>query len=382
MVRMTSSDKIDTRNRVAKMDAVDVLDRKLVMVSESTDDQVDFTKTHIYRQLRPLLTLMRIFGVFFRRNTNTDGSTNTEITVVYCAFISLIMILNVARSFTVYRVADQFDHVLVQRVLFTIWSTECTCKALLMFVYCFSQDGLPLFFREWYIVCKDNKLDSFSLVMMKKYIVLALVFILVNSVVFTLVLIYVPMLEHIYLDVVWRDASKSDLKFIYKIVLGGLAILNSSSSMFPVSIFLVLSCAVAKRLRKFTEEFSASVKEDDFHDSLQDFRLRHQSLCTLVEILDRIFAPMMAAVFFANIPMFCLVLYTMVTSIDIHISLVLINLFWLSFILLQMTIVSVTAAFVNVKVSSVTIRLFVWGFTPYQQYFSYLTATAHTSRFL
>ena len=315
------------------------------------DEDDNYTDLKAYKQLCPLLSLMRIFGLYFKRCHNKHGHLRTECWMVYCMLISCVMILNVLRSFTVYRFGDEFNHALVQKLLFTIWSSECALKGILLIVFCYRMDGLPQFFKKWKSTCHNVRLDKLCLLMMKKYIFLTFLFMLANSVVFILVLMYVPILDNIYLEVVWRDALMYGKKWIFKTVLGVFAILLSTSSMLPVSLFVVLSCAVGKEMNQFTKGLVAAMYDEDFHGKFEDFRLRHQNLATLVDILDRIFAPMIAAVYSANIPMFCLVLYTMVTSIEIHLSLLLINVFWLGFILLQMTIVSITAAWVNVQVT-------------------------------
>ncbi|KAL4225658.1 Trehalose receptor [Mactra antiquata] len=319
---------------------------------ENKMESKDFSYAKIYEQLKPLLVCMRLFGLYFKRIRTRKGRPYMEPVVLYCFVVNFMLVLNVVRSFTVYRFADHFDNVMVQKLLFTIWSFECAFKGLLMMWNCFKQEGLPKFFCEWDSNFANLNLDKMCLFMMKKYIFLAFLFIIVNSVVFTLILIYVPVLEQIYLEVIWKDALTFGNQLVFKIVLGVLAVLNSSSSMFPVSLFVVLSFAIGKRLKKYTDELTLSIAQDDFHGRIEDFRLRHQNLCSLVNILDHVFAPMIAAVYSANIPMFCLVLYTMVTTIEIHVSLLLINLFWLCFIMLQMTIVSVTAAWVNVMAHS------------------------------
>ena len=318
----------------------------------ASNDRDDYSDVKAYRQLRPLLIAMKMSGLYYKRCPDKYGRLRTEGCICYCAFIISIMVTNVLRSFSVYRFGDEFNHALVQKVLFTIWSSECALKGILLAVFCYREDGFPHFFARWKSTCHDDRLDKLCLVMMRKYMILTFLFIMANSVVFILVLMYVPVLDNIYLEVVWRDALFYGRKYIFKIVLGVLAPLLSTSSMLPVSLFVVLSCAIGKQMNKFSEEMKLALSTEEFHGRIEDFRLRHQKLCSLIEILDLIFAPMIAAVYLANIPMFCLVLYTMVTSIEIHISLLLINMFWLCFILLQMTIVSITAAWVNVQVST------------------------------
>ncbi|XP_052798262.1 uncharacterized protein LOC128230217 isoform X1 [Mya arenaria] len=312
----------------------------------------NFANTEIYRQLRPLLICMRLFGLFFRRTIDTKGRPYMEPVVMYCFIVNFLNVLNAIRSFTVYSSSDEFDSVMVQKLLFTIWSSECTFKGLLLMWNCYKQDGLPKFFLEWDAVCGNVKLSKVCMFMMKKYIFLSFIFIGVNSIVFTLTLIYVPMLETIYLEVVWKNALEFKNNLHFKMILTFLAVLNSSSSMFPMSLFIVLSFAIGRRLKKYTDELVLAMSFEGFNEKLEDFRIRHQNLCKIVHILDSIFAPMLAAVYIANIPMFCLVLYTMVTTLDLHLSILLINLFWLSFILLQMTLVSITAAWVNVQAHS------------------------------
>lgn len=326
----------------------------------------DYCKTKLYKEIRPLLVCLRAFGLFFRRTVDGgQGRSYTEPVVMWCFIVTFLLVLNVLRSFTVYRIYDKFDNVMVQKLLFTIWSSECAFKATLLIRSCFREKYIQKFFHKWDYICGNTTLDRMSLFVMKKYIVLTFLFIVFNSVVFTFMLEYFPVLEKIYLEVIWRNAVTFDNKLVVKATLSALAVFNSASSMFPVSLFVVLSCAVGKRLKSFTDELVDAIAADDFHGRIEDFRLRHQSLCVLVDLLDKIFSPMLAAIYIANIPMFCLVLYTMVTTIDIHISLVLINLFWLCFILLQLTIVSVTAAWVNVKVSiynDVTFVVFYYSY--------------------
>ena len=320
------------------------------VIDEMTGED-DYTEVKAYRQLRPLLVLMKIFGLYYKRCVDKHGVLRTEKWMYYCIFINAIMVFNVLRSFTVYRFGDDFNHALVQKVLFTIWSSECALKGIILTLAYYRKDGFPHFFTQWKSTCHNDRLDKVCLFMMKKYICLTFLFLIANSVVFILVLMYVPLLDDIYVEVVWRGALKDGRKEIFKTVLGLMAPLLSTSSMFPVSLFVVLSSALGKQMNKLTEEMHAVLHDEDFYQKIEYYRIRHQKLCMLIKTLDKIFAPMIAAIYSANIPMFCLVLYTMLTSIDIHVSLTLLNLFWLCFILLQMTIVSITAAWVNIQVS-------------------------------
>lgn len=322
------------------------------------DNDEDDREIIVYQQLRPLLTLMKIFGLYFKRSKDKYGELRTEKCLYYCLFISFLMIVNVIRSFSVFRIGDDFNHTLLQKVLFTIWSTECTLKGIILIRACYRQNGLSYFFAEWKHTSNNASLDKWGLLVMKKYIFLTFLFLVVNSVVFLMVLQYVPVLNAIYLEVVWRDALKFGSAAIFNAVFGVLAVLNSTSSMFPVSLFVVLSCAVGKQFNDLSGELKSLTNDDEFHGKFEEFRLHHQKLSLLIDILDSIFSPMIAAVYSANIPMFCLVLYTMITSTDIHISLALLNFFWLCFLLLQIFIVSFTAAWVNYQVSKCVTHFF------------------------
>ncbi|XP_052798264.1 uncharacterized protein LOC128230217 isoform X2 [Mya arenaria] len=312
----------------------------------------DYSQTAIYRQLRPLLMCMKLFGLYFFRSRKENGKFYTEGTFVYCLFVNVLAVLNVVRSFTVFRIKDEFDNVLFQKLLFAIWSTECAFKTSLLLWNCYKNNGLPKFFRQWATVCNNANISKVCLYMMMKYIVLSFLFIFVNSVVFTLILVYVPVLRHIYLEVIWRNAADYENVVCFQAMLSFLSVLNSSASIFPASLFVVLSFAVGKRFKKFSCKLEKAIECDLFHAQIEDFRIAYEDLSGLVETLDEIFSPLLAAVYFANIPMFCLVLYTTLSSIDIHLSIVLINLFWLSFILLQMTLVSLTAVWINVMAHS------------------------------
>ncbi|KAK3597634.1 hypothetical protein CHS0354_030187, partial [Potamilus streckersoni] len=260
------------------------------------------------------------------------------------------MIVNVLRSVSIFYVGEGYEHQFFQKVMFLIWSAECTVKVVVLFIYCYRQDGFPEYFTTWNEICHGVGLDKFCKSLLTKTIVATWIFIIGNSVVFTLVLIYVPVLENIFLEVIWRHGNLYETKLQFKIMLGGLAIFMSSSSFFPIALYTVLSIALGLQFQKLTKELSSEIsKEGHLEGNLEDFRLRHEDLCSLVDILNRIYMSIIAAAYAANIPMFCIVMYTLIHSIGIHVSLLLINLFWLTFMLLHLLIISSVAAWLTAQ---------------------------------
>ncbi|KAL3842230.1 hypothetical protein ACJMK2_020269 [Sinanodonta woodiana] len=326
---------------------------KVVMESDQQDGKSDFRKTKMYRQLRPLLVCMRLFGLYFTRAKTLDGKLQTEKVVWWCAFVSVFMIVNVIRSMTTFYIGESYEHPFFQKAMFLIWSSECTLKVVVLFIFCYRQDGLPEYFTLWSKMCHGIGLDKFCKLLLIKAIVATWIFIIFNSVVFTLVLIYVPILDDIYLEVSWRHANLYRTKYQFKMLLGGLAIFNSSSSLFPIALYTILCFALGLQFQKLTKELSSAISnEGHLEGNLEDFRLRHEDLCSLVTTLNRVYMPIIAAAYAANIPMFCIVMYTLIYSIDIHISIVLINLFWLTFLLMHLLIISSVAAWLSSQAHS------------------------------
>ncbi|KAK3597635.1 hypothetical protein CHS0354_030189 [Potamilus streckersoni] len=327
---------------------------KVVMESDQQGGKSDFRKTKMYRQLRPLLVCMRLFGLYFTRTKTRDGKLKTEKFIWWCAFVSLFMIVNVLRSMTTFHVGEGYEHPFFQKAMFLIWSAECTLKVVVLCIFCYRQDGFPEYFSTWSRICHGVGLGKFGKLLLIKAIVATWIFIIGNSVVFTLVLIYVPVLENIYLEVSWRYAYLYETKYQFKILLGGLAIFNSSSSLFPIALYTILCSTLGLQFQKLTKELSSAIsKEGHLEGNLEDFRLRHEDLCSLVTTLNRIYMPIIAAAYAANIPMFCIVMYTLIYSVDIHISLLLINLFWLTFLLMHLLIISSVAAWLSSQVQKV-----------------------------
>ena len=153
-IRSTSS------NHFPDLKQTDTMPNDIVIPVIKVIDDYDDSEIKVYRQLRPLLILMKLFGLYFRRATNKFGKLRTDKCIWYCLFISFLMIVNVIRSFSVYRFGDAFNHALVQKVMFTIWSTECTLKGIILFRACYRQKDLPYFFIEWKHISQNTPLDN------------------------------------------------------------------------------------------------------------------------------------------------------------------------------------------------------------------------------
>lgn len=95
------------------------------------------------------------------------------------------------------------------------------------------------------------------------------------------------------------------------------------------------------------------IKEDgQFTEDLEKFRIMHQKRCKLVEDADDSFKYYIANTYATNVPLLCLLLYSLVYDESGSISFRFINTFRILYVFLQMMVVSVAATLINSQVGS------------------------------
>ncbi|KAL5005431.1 hypothetical protein ScPMuIL_018887 [Solemya velum] len=159
-------------------------------------------------------------------------------------------------------------------------------------------------------------------------------------------------LEKLFTIVSWPQVLEPSIRIVLKLMMSVVIFLVSAAAVFPIALLVVLCLAVIKRFDDFGTHFKSCITpEGEFNGHLDSYRLRHQKLCTLVDILDRVFMIVIAIVFIADTVMFCIILYNLIYT-TMPASYRILNVFWLLMMLLHIVIVSVVGAWLNVSAHS------------------------------
>ncbi|XP_071099385.1 gustatory receptor 5a for trehalose-like [Haliotis cracherodii] len=300
-----------------------------------------------FKDLRPLFWSLRLTGLFFQRSETSAGKFIIGKWAVVCAVVCGITLGNSIRSFLVFKSGEPFDELLFFKLQLCIWSLEGFSKAAVMFLASYKKDLLPLFFKLWREICEDKKPDKFLKLVMKKAILLSWNFSIVNTIGVAVTFFFVPDLEELFLNATLPGAAEADMKLPYKIMMIVMVYFASSVAMSSVSLLIVMSLAVSREFFVLNKELSSHISSDGkFSAELEDYRLRHQGLCRLVDVLDDVFMIMIAFVFMSNIPLCCVILYNIIYT-SRHFSILLLNVFWLCFLTFHMIVVAVVCAYIN-----------------------------------
>lgn len=126
-----------------------------------------------------------------------------------------------------------------------------------------------------------------------------------------------------------------------------LTFVNTQVAILTLSFYTVICYILYKEFEYLCRTFTLKIREDgQFLDSLEKFRIRHQRRCKLVERADDLFKYYIANTYLTNIPLLCLLLYSMVAT-ENDVAYRFISAFRLTYVLIQMLILSVAATMIN-----------------------------------
>ena len=81
----------------------------MIGVEDGRHDKTGTTVTTMTDSVRPLLTSMKLFGLYFRRGTEDDGNMASErsrrwnVHMIYSVVVVILLWINVARMFSVFK---------------------------------------------------------------------------------------------------------------------------------------------------------------------------------------------------------------------------------------------------------------------------------------
>lgn len=306
-------------------------------------------ESKFFQSIKFLLNCCLGLGLFYKVNNSSDTKINKS--MLYSSLMCVILAANVVRSLTVYHMEEVSDEILFFKIQLSVWFFESTVKTLVMFIYCYREDGFNEFFLKWNEYLNNIAPDVLTIRVMYISTVICWAFVIVNTLVIVLSFFLSEELATLFTTVSWYEPLDQSIVLVLKLGMTFVIFVNSAAAVFPIALLVVLSMAVIKQFDDFGAQFKSCIQpQGEFNGVLDEYRLRHQKMCTIVDILDRVFMIIIAIVFIADTVMFCIILYNLIYT-TMPVSYRILNVFWLITMLLHIAIVSVVGAWLNVSVS-------------------------------
>lgn len=315
-----------------------------------TERMKDFTKSDLYNFLTPLILWLKFNGLYHRRSAEAKLCENGYFlfSVIYIALLAI----NAIRTLTVYNVNDDFDQILFFKFQMSLYSVEMMCHSLIMLRAWYSENGLRYLIMQWQVLYDGkNLLERPDKIFLLQSVIVSLLYAICNSLGIISSSFAVPDLEELFVSTTWPGALQMENKLGPKVLLWGYTALTSNGALFTSALMCSLCFVISRRFDGLNKELSEVVGNmDQSQTQIEDIRAHHQALANIVATLDRVFSPFIAVVYIIHIPMFCVILYNLIYS-TLHISHTVLSVFWLTFLLLHLSTISVMAAVVNDAVS-------------------------------
>lgn len=318
-------------------------------------DCVDITTTDLFKFLSPLIFCLKISGLYFIRSNGVKLWQNPWF--IYSIVYFIFLCLNAIRASTVYVAGEQFGPLLFFKFQMNAYSFDVAGKSLIMITAWYSKEGFRQLFIQWSEVCGNKTFDRVEKRFVLQAFMVVLLYTVLNPSGSILAAFTVPDLETMVVGVTWPGALDMENKLPPKLVLAFLTIATSGMALLPVSVMWSLCFVISRRFSALNAELGVAVDRGNTTlNRIEEFRMQHQRLSLIVDIIDRIFSPLIAISYLSNIPMFCVLLYNLLNS-NLHYSQTLLNLFWIVFLVFHLATLSIMTASVNVAVRSIYLSI-------------------------
>ena len=327
------------------------------------DELVTIEDSMLYKTLSLLMTFMKIAGLFFiRRKRSHHGGfrgfwVNCTPMQAYCIAMNILLALNFARSLIMLQGTIAIDSAFFFNVLVIIFFYEAMSRAMLNFVACWKKKkGIQELFKTLDDICYPDGIIPYEESLrttVKAMLGLSFVITFANMA----VLVYgffgpdsVKEVFKVYLIPVKPGSSGA---LILEITLLFITFVNSMVAMLSLTFFTLICYVMHKEFEYFTRMFVMKIGQDDrFLDDLERFRIRHQRRCKVVDDADQIFKYYIANTYLTNVPLLCLLLYSVVYVDDVNheFSMRMIGIYRLGYVFLQMMVLSVFSTMINTQV--------------------------------
>ena len=320
---------------------------------------------------RSLLLAMKVFGLFHDPSvasriqpehclrTHRSGIQQTAFTYIstaYSGIITLVLLLNLLRYIPAFFVGHDFTSELtVFRVIVIGWYFNCFLNIAIIFYACYRKDRLNKFFEYYNKISTDEIARKLKIqtncARFRRNVclgtIIAIVLVLFNT---------VGSLYMVFSDLENGSAivmtNPLPVHYSSLALVAILSLYCSAAWILPVVFVITFASVLRHQLGTVTKSIKdlMDTKEKCVIRRLNDFRLKHLHYTKAIDLLDRDFQYLFAALYITALWMCCFILYQLVNTKDLPTFSMIMYGAWLTSNIVIVLALSISAAHVNDQV--------------------------------
>ena len=316
--------------------------------------------------LRPLLTSMRLFGLYFERQS--EGSSNEKSCkrnpwMIYGILIVSILWLNVARMFSVFTKDDTFGMMLLTKTLTVVWVIQCAISQTSSYATCHSGTLQKVFMRMKLADRCAYYLRRMAIV----YTISAWSVIAIASAFFTYGIFFSDGFMDIMLAPIATHATVPyNLLIIPRIGQYILSFYLLAAHIFPQAMTHLLATLFSYQFANVSKELDRCLESQDGQvgdADIEMIRKQHQMISMSVSYIDDCLMFSNASAFSCQLVGFIILLYTIIFYHSIMNDPVVIatNVFWMALMTAGLVFTTAGGIRINQYVSKL---ILCWNVSP------------------
>jgi hypothetical protein len=296
------------------------------------------------QRLSPILTWMKISGLYYERSVDADIRTcrKPNCARIYCMVVLIMQWMNVLRlaiSFSI----QQGD--IAVRAMVTLWVVQSSINATILFRACQSPERLEEFFNQWEdpnTISTPNLSLRLAKTPKKRFVYIIIIITGMMACINIGGLTFLSFGTLNYAAALVAPFPSTTFVKICCLVNYGA---NTLAFLLPYSFFVGISAMVKSRFGEVTTILNRILTDAGMErpKHIDELRQLHVGLSKVVDHLDADIGLLFANWYGISIPTACMILYQLVTK-DVAASFTILLIFWLIAVLGAMAVYSSTAA--------------------------------------
>lgn len=284
--------------------------------------------------LRPLLTSMRLFGLYFVRQSEGSGdekSSKCNAWMIYGIFVVSLLWLNVARMLSVFTSDDTFGMILLTKLLCVIWMIQCAVSQTSFYATCHLGTLQKLFMKM--------KLSDGCAFYLRRIVIVYTIstwsVIAICSAFFFYGIFFTGGFMDFMLAPIATHAPVSNLLEIPRTVLYILSFYLLAAHMFPHAMTYLLATLLSYQFKRVDEDLNRCLDSQNGQVADADIeviRKKHQEISRSVRQIDDCLMFSNASAFCCQLCGFIILLYTLIFyhSLMDDPVMITVNVFWMA----------------------------------------------------
>ncbi|CAF1354214.1 unnamed protein product [Didymodactylos carnosus] len=290
-----------------------MLETQDVHESKSVDLTIGFL-------LKPLLTVMKLTGLYYEHSSKSDKRKQNQLQFVYCLFICFLLWCNTLKFISVFLLTNFKDRTALHlpsfmlTVVAQLWLLLCSCTQTTFIISSYQRNKFYTIMFD-YTFCKYIECQSSISKRFKFGIYSATILCLITIISNTLGLFIAYFGPSEYMKVFqmflapFHQKSTITHNIPYKLFICILQLYESAAWTLPPTLFSILCLIGYSEFENFNEYIKQEVQQANAQQRVEYWRQSHNRLIKLVHTLDSTFQIYVSVALSINIVVAFLMLY-------------------------------------------------------------------------